>query len=506
MNKVSLFIGSLLLGLAVLYFIVGWYPLVPAFVVLGLAVITRKALEPLFMGCVVGFLMVPKYGDPQLIKNTFGYGEEKGLQFPLSMLAGLEDTIGRGMHNYGFIWLILIVMLYGGLVQLMVSSGGISQLVKTSGRYIKTKKHSLVMTFILGLVFFIDDYMNALTVSNTMRPITDKFKVSREKLAMMVSFVSTPITILVPISTWTIFYGSQLLAIDTVAASYSNPVSAFANTIPYNISAWVSLIVAVLIIWKAIPETRAIKRTEEKATHSYKVDEIQSNDPTENDKQGKLWYYIVPLVLLIFFSLLSYPTDWNAETFTLKGFTENIDALRGVATAFFATYVLYLLSGAIPFQHLTGSFIKGMEGMTFVLILLAFTFMLREVQGVLGFDQFVADKLGNLLNPRLLPATTFLAVGMISWATASSWGLYAIMVPLIALLANKSGANFWLVQGALASATVWGNSVCFYSDNRVLIAQATKADLIAYSLIQLPYQLLILVASVVLYLIAGFVF
>jgi Na+/H+ antiporter NhaC len=479
---------------------------VPAFVVLGLAVLTRKALEPLFVGCLVGFMMMPKYGNPQLVKIAFGYGVEKKLQFPLNILAGLEDTIGRGLHNYGFIWLILIVMLYGGLVQLLVSSGGISQLVKTSGRYIKTKKHSLVMTFILGLIFFIDDYMNALTVSNTMRPITDKFKVSREKLAMMVSFVSTPITILVPISTWTIFYGSQLLAIDTVAASYSNPVSAFANTIPYNISAWVSLIVAVLVIRKAIPETRAIKRTEEKAAHSYQVDEIQSSEPTANEMRGKLWYYIVPLVLLIFFSLLPYPTDWNAETFTLKGFTENIDALRGVATAFFATYVLYLLSGAIPFQHLTGSFIKGMEGMTFVLILLAFTFMLREVQGVLGFDQFVADKLGNLLNPRLLPAITFLAVGMISWATASSWGLYAIMVPLVALLAHKSGANFWLVQGALASATVWGNAVCFYSDNRVLIAQATKADLIAYSLIQLPYQLLILVASVLLYLLAGFVF
>ncbi len=144
--------------------------------------------------------------------------------------------------------------------------------------------------------------------------------------------------------------------------------------------------------------------------------------------------------------------------------------------------------------------------MTFVLILLAFTFMLREVQGVLGFDQFVVDKLGNLLNPQLLPAITFLVVGVISWATASSWGLYAIMVPLVALLAQKTGANFWLAQGALASATVWGNAVCFYSDNRVLIAQATKADLITYSLAQFPYQLLILVASVVLYLLAGFVF
>jgi Na+/H+ antiporter NhaC len=505
MNKVSYFIGSLLLGLAVFYFFIGWYPLVPAFVVLGLALLTRKALEPLFFGCVVGFFMMPKYGDPQLIKNTFGYGVEKGIQFPLNMLAGMEDTIGRGVHNYGFIWLILIVMLYGGLVQLMVSSGGVDQLVKASGRYIKSQKHSLVMTFVLGLVFFIDDYMNALAVGNTMRPITDKFKVSREKLAMMVSFVSTPITILVPISTWTIFYGSQLLAIDTVAVSYSNPVSAFANTIPYNISAWVSLLVAVLVIWKIIPDTKGIKSTEEKEPHSNQETELQINLPNANEKQGKLWYYIVPLVILIFFSLLPYPTSWNAETFTLKGFTENIDALRGVATAFFATYILYLFSGAISFKHLTNSFIKGMEGMTFVLILLAFTFMLREVQGVLGFDHFVADKLGNLVNPKLLPAIIFLAVSVISWATASSWGVYAIMVPLVSLLAQQSGANFWLAQGALASATVWGNAVCFYSDSRVLIAQATKADLIAYSIAQLPYQVLILVTSVLLYLLAGFI-
>ena len=504
MKKISLLFGSLLLGFALLFYFIEWYPLIPAFTVLGLATLMRKALEPLMIGCAVGFLMMPRYGDPQLVKTTFGFGVEKGLQFPLNMLAGLEDTISRGIHNYGFIWVILIVMLYGGFVQLLVSSGGISQLAKTSGRFIKTKKEALLLTFISGIIFFIDDYMNALTVCNSMKLITDKFKVSREKLAMMVSFISTPITILVPISTWTIFYGSQLLSINSVKASYSNPVSAFVNTIPFNFSAWISLLVAALVIWKVIPDFQGIRQAEERAAEAVKINEPVATHEVSG-RPGKLWYYFVPLAVLVFFSLFPYPTHWNAATFTIKGFTANIDALRGVATAFITTYVLYLFFRVIPFKHLTDSFMKGMEGMTFVLVLLAFTFMLKEVQGALGFDTFVVDKLGNLFNPRFLPALVFLAAGAISWATASSWGLYAILVPLVALLAQKTGANFWLVQGALASATVWGNAVCFYSDNRVLISQATKADLITYSLAQLPYQLLILAVSAVLYLAAGFI-
>ena len=503
MNRTSIIIGSILLALALLFFVIDWYALIPACIVLGLAIMTQKAMEPLIVGCSVGFLMIPIYGDPQIAKEVFGYGAEHGLGFPLNMLAALEDTIARDAHNYGLMWVILVCMLYGAFVQLLVSSGGINKLAKTSEKFVKTKRDSLIMTFVLSVVFFIDDYLNALTVGNTMRPITDKFKISREKLAMIMSLVCVPITIIIPISTWTIFYGAQLMTIDSVAAEFSNPINAFANTIIYNFSAWISLIVAVLVIWKVIPDFKGIKDAEQKMANLNYSDE-QEVGAKINNKKPKLWYFFIPLAVLMIFSVLPYPTEWSVELLSVKGFTANVDALRGVATAVVITYLLFLISGAVSFHSLSLNFIKGLESMTFVLVLLGFTYMLKEVQDVLGFNTFVSNKLGDLLNPQLLPAIIFLVVAVISWATASSWGIYAILVPLTAILCLNTGANFWLVQGALASGSVWGTAACFFADNRVLIAQATKTNMIVHSITQLPYQMIILVVSTILYLIVGY--
>lgn len=317
MNRISIVIGVILLALALLLFVIGWYALIPACIVLGLAIMTQKAMESLIVACSVGFIMIPIYGDPQIVKEVFGYGAEHGLSFPLNMLAALEDTIARYSHNYGLMLVIMVCMLYGAFVQLLVSSGGIKKLVKTSERFVKTKRDSLIMTFILSVVFFIDDYLNALTVGNTMRPITDKFKISREKLAMIISLVCVPITIIVPISTWTIFYGAQLMTIDSIAAEFSNPIGAFANTIIYNFSAWISLIMAILVIWNVIPDFKGIKDAEQK-TAKLKYSDEQEVDVKINNKKPKLWYFFIPLAVLMIFSILPYPTEWSTEMLSLK--------------------------------------------------------------------------------------------------------------------------------------------------------------------------------------------
>lgn len=168
------------------------------------------------------------------------------------------------------------------------------------------------------------------------------------------------------------------------------------------------------------------------------------------------------------------------------------------------TYLLFLVTGVMSFDKLSQNFIKGLESMTFVSALLVFMYMLKDVQNVLGFNAFLSNKLGNLINPQLLPAIIFLVVSVICWATASSWGVYVILVPLTVILSLNAGANFWLVQGALASGSVWGNSACFYADDRILVAQATKVNIIVHATTQLPYQLIILVSSTILYLIVGY--
>ncbi len=262
MKSISTIIGVALLFLAGLCYFINWHALVPAFTVLGIAIITRKALEPLIIGCAIGFILLANQGGSEEY-----FPEGKGMIFPLNMFDGMFTSIARDAHDQGLIWVILVCILYGAFVQLLNVSGGIQAVGRYSEAHVKSKKQSLIMTYFLSFFFFLDDYLSALSVGNTMRPITDKFGVSREKLALVLSFVCVPLTIIFPISTWTIFYGSQLTAIEGGVLNgagkvITSPIEAFLGTIPYNFSAWISLILGALVVFHLVPDSKGIKAAE----------------------------------------------------------------------------------------------------------------------------------------------------------------------------------------------------------------------------------------------------
>jgi tetracycline resistance efflux pump len=507
MKFISTIIGVALLFLAGLCFFIQCYALIPAFTVLGIAIITRKALEPLIIGCAMGFILLAMRGGS---KEYFPEGQ--GMIFPLNMFDGMFSSIARDAHDQGLIWVILVCILYGAFVQMLVASGGINAVGVYSSNHVKNKKQALIMTYFLSFFFFLDDYLSALSIGNTMRPITDKFGVSREKLALVLTFVCVPFTIIFPISTWTIFYGSQLVAIEGGVLNgagkvMTSPIEAFLHTIPYNFSAWISLALGALVVFQLIPDSKGIREAEANVNI---VDLAKINIKKKEPKKGKLIYFILPLSILIFCTIFPYPYDvdyWGNFTFSSEFIFGNIDAFRGIATACVATYLYYMMFGVIKFSKISSNFVKGMESITFVLTVLGFTYLLKDVQNALGFNEFVTTHLQGIgwLNGATLPFVVFTLVAWICWATGSNWGIYAILVPTTALLSHGFGANFWLVQGALASGTVWGAAACFFSDNRVLTAQSCKVDMMTHGISQFPYQLTIFVASSVLYLIAGFV-
>ena len=507
MKSISTIIGVGLLFLAGLCFFINWHALVPAFTVLGIAIITRKALEPLVIGCAMGFILLANQGG-----SAEYFPEGKGMIFPLNMFDGLFSSISRDAHDQGLIWVILVCILYGAFVQMVIASGGIKAVGKYSERHVKTKKQSLLMTYWVSFFFFLDDYFSALSVGNTMRPITDKFGVSRNKLALVLSFVCVPLTIIFPISTWTIFYGSQLTAIeggilDAKGVAITSPIEAFMHTIPYNFSAWVSLIMGALVVYELFPDFNGIKAAE----HNVVVAEKVVKPFRKDKKEGKMLYFLMPLLVLVFCTIFPYPFDfdyWGSGfTFSMDYIFGSIDALRGIATACVFTYLYFLVFKIVNFHKISNNFVKGLETITFVLAVLCFTYLLKDVQNALGFNEFVASHLQGIswLNGATLPFVVFALVAWICWATGSNWGIYAILVPTTALLSHTLGGNFWLTQGALASGTVWGAAACFFSDNRVLTAQSCKVDMMQHGISQFPYQMIIFGASSLLYLLAGFV-
>ena len=507
MKSVSTIIGVALLFLATLCYFIHWHALVPAFTVLGIAMITRKALEPLIIGCAIGFVLLAQHGG-----STEYFPEGKGMIFPLNMFDGMFTSIARDAHDQGLIWVILVCILYGAFVQLLNVSGGIKAVARYSENHVKNKKQSLIMTYFLSFFFFLDDYLSALSVGNTMRPITDKFGVSREKLALVLTMVCVPFTIIFPISTWTIFYGTQIVAIDggvldAAGVAITNPIQAFLGTIPYNFSAWISLIMGGLIVFQLIPDSKAIKLAE---ANVKPIEPAAVKIAKPNAKQGKLLYFILPILVLIWCTVFPYPFDmdyWGSFTFSSEYIFGSIDALRGIVTAVVFTYLYFLLFKVIKFNKISKHFVLGLETITFVLTVLGFTYLLKDVQNALGFNEFVVENLQGIswLNSATLPFIVFALVAWICWATGSNWGIYAILVPTTALLSHTLGANFWLVQGALASGTVWGAAACFFSDNRVLTAQSCKVNMMQHGISQFPYQLVIFAVSSILYLLAGFV-
>lgn len=505
MKSISIIIGVALLFLASLFYFNDSYALVPAFVVLGIAIISRKALEPLIIGCAVGFGLLTKVGGS---KEYFPEGE--GLIFPLNMFDGMFSSIARDAHDQGLIWVILVCILYGAFVQLLSASGGIKAVAAYSQKHVTTKKGSLIMAYFLSFFFFLDDYLSALSVGNTMRPITDKFGVSREKLALVLSFVCVPFTIIFPISTWTIFYGSQLVNVKGLVGAdgkpYDGAIEAFVNTIPYNFSAWISLILGALVVFHLVPDLKLIRQAESEVV----IPEVNLELPRKNGKKGKLSYFILPLSVLVWCTIFPYPWDmeyWGSLDFSTQTIFGSIDALRGIATAVVFTYCYFLIFKVNKFNKISKNFVIGLETITFVLTVLGFTYLLKDVQNALGFNEFVAENLQGIswLNGATLPVIVFGLVAWICWATGSNWGIYAILVPTTALLSQKLGADFWLTQGALASGTVWGAAACFFSDNRVLTAQSCKVDMMKHGISQFPYQLIIFSISIVMYLVAGFV-
>lgn len=458
------------------------YSLVPGITVLTLAVITKKALEPLIVGCVVGYTLLT------FLKPELG-------SFPENFIHGLKQIIAKN-PNSELIWVILVCILYGSFVQLVVSSGGVDAIGAYSRRFIKTKKQSLIMTYWLGFIFFLDDYLNVLAVGNTMKGITDQFQISREKLAYVISLVCVPITVIIPLSTWSIFYGTQLINANVIDTS--NPILAFMYTIPYNFSAWISLLLGLLVVYEFVPNFGKIKIAEKQVQNS--INKTFVTDEHIENKKGKIYHFVLPLFVLIFFTIFQFK-DWH--TLTIYNFHDNIDALRGIMIAVAFTYILNWSTGAMSLDQASSNFVKGLETIVFVLAVLTMAYLLKDIQSKLGFNTLVEDALKSILSKKFLPMIIFMFVGFISFSTGSNWGVYAILVPVVSALAISVGANIWLTQGALVSATVWGAAACFFSDNRVLTAQSTQTNMMSHAVSQFTPQLIIYALSSILYLIFG---
>ena len=451
----------------------GAIALIPPAVVIILAIKQRTSFEPLLIGCLVGYTIIGFHDHTNVFTN-------------------FVDSFEKVMGSRDSVWVILVCGLYGSLIGLMVRSGGTFKFGEWALERIKTQKSALMGTWALGLFIFLDDYLSALTVGISMRKITDAFKIPREKLAYIVNTTAPPWCVIVPISTWTIFIGN-ILETSHVAAK-GQGLSTYWRMIPFVSYGYVSVLIIPMFIYGVFPWFGRIKKADIRATETGQLVASEFNGTASidvkamnPDKQSKVIYFLLPIIILL------------AATIYF-----DIDALKGVMVAVAFTFIYYLVIKLGTFSQLSETMFGGFSSMLYALAILMMSYVLKDVNDKMGLTQYVLHSASPYLNREFLPVIVFISLSLISVTTGSSWGLYAIAIPLVVPLAQHFGSNVLLNCGAVISAGVFGANACLYSDATVLTAQSTECNNLDHGLSQLPYALIAFSISAAVYVLLGF--
>ncbi|GAA3710922.1 Na+/H+ antiporter NhaC family protein [Oceanisphaera sediminis] len=425
----------------------GLFALVPTLVVLGLALLTRRTLEPLLAGALAGFALI----EPERTLHNF-------------VASTLEVMQGPIMG-----WLILVCGLLGSLIALLQFSGATLAFSDALGKYVKRRSHALVASWLLGIAIFIDDYLNALTVSTAMRKLSDKLKISRDMLAYVVDSTSAPVCLLIPFSTWVIYLAGLIEANGLVPKGEG--FNYYLSLLPYLVYPWVALLMVPLVAYGVIPLFGYMKKAEQECLEG-------KNAPVEEDEPGhlqppRLVNFIMPVLTLLL-------ATWYFD----------IDALMGVGCALVVSLVLYRLQGLASLPRLFDEIIQGMATMLLPLGIVFAAFVLQAVNEQLGLAPYLIDTITPYMNARWLPALSFLVLAGLTFATGSFWGVYAIAFPIMIPLAQALDANMALTLGALVSAGAFGSHACFFGDSTVISARGCGISPMQHALSQLPYTLI----------------
>ncbi len=435
--------------------------LIPPVVVLTLALLSRRPIFSLLAGTLAGLLLLGPVGAV-------------GNFAAISVKVMMDETIA---------WLILVCGFFGALIALLVRAGGALAFGKLALRYTRGARSSLLMTWLLGLLIFVDDYLNALTVGETMKRVTDRFGISREMLAYVVDSTAAPVCVLVPFSTWAVFF-SGLLENNGVAAAGAG-IDIFIGAIPYMFYAWAAVLTVPLVATGVIPalgpmqkaqqrmQSRALGEHHDDVALTFKARNLEAEFEAAEPRVLRLSNFLVPIVSLVLFT-------WYFD----------IDVWRGLIVSIAITLPYYWSQRLLGFGESLDVMLDGFKTMIPAIGTVVAAFIFKEVCDQLMLPQYVVESLAPLMSAQALPVLVFVSMAALAFATGSSWGIFAVTIPIVVPMAEALAVDMPLVIGALLSASAFGSQACFYSDSTVLAAQGAGCHVIDHAVTQLPYALM----------------
>lgn len=450
---------------------IGFFALIPALFLIVYIFTTKRILEALILATLMCFI----FADRTHFLSEFNTG--------LTSVMMDEDTG----------WLIIVCGLMGSIIKLIEKTGGSLAFGKFVAKHSKSRVGTLLWTYLLGIIIFIDDYLNSLTVGSCMAPITDKHKVSREELTYIVDSTAAPICVILPISTWAVF-ASRLFVANGLTKE-ENSLLYFIKTIPFNFYAWAALIIVLLFILRVIPPIGRMKKADNRVKNggpvappgSEKID-IRGNS-NETCTDGKMIDFLLPIACLVLATIFS-----------------GIDMQKGVIITLGFMFVLYVSRGLMTAQEFADYCIEGLKNMLLPLILMVLAFLFSYASSRIQFTQTIIQGVLPVMEkiPQLMPLLIFIILGITEFITGTNWGLYIIALPIVIPLAQAVGVNPVLAVSAVLSAGVFGSHICFYSDATIISSSACGCDNFEHGISQMPYGFIGAGISMILFTIAGF--
>lgn len=460
-----------------------FWALVPALVAIILALVSKEVYSSLFVGIVVGGLLLCQGSGSGFFDAVFKNG----------LIAKVADP-----YNVGI--LVFLVML-GAMVALMNRAGGSAAFGNWAKTHIKSKIGAQIATICFGILIFIDDYFNCLTVGSVMRPVTDRFKVSHEKLSYLIDSTAAPICIIAPISSWAAAVSGFVEGEDGLTL--------FIKAIPFNFYALLTIFTLFLVVlWNV--NIGPMK--------NYEVDEesdarLEALDLMET--KGRVLDLVMPIVSLIVFCVLGmiYTGGYFASGDAAKGFVDafaSSDASVGLAIgsfgAFIFTVCFYMSRRVLRFNHCMACLPDGFKAMVPAILILALAWTLKGTTDALGAKEFVAGlvKGGASGFMNFMPAIIFVIAAFLAFATGTSWGTFGILIPIV--VAAFGGVDYSLMIisiSACMAGAVCGDHSSPISDTTIMASAGAECHHMNHVNTQIPYVLVVAAISFVSYIVAG---
>ena len=466
-----------------------FWALIPPVVAIALALITKEVYSSLFVGILVGALFYSGFSFEGTVTHIFQGG----------IISVLSDE-----YNVG---ILVFLVILGAMVALMNRAGGSAAFGRWAGEHIKTRVGAQLATVVLGVLIFIDDYFNCLTVGSVMRPVTDKHNVSRAKLAYLIDSTAAPICIIAPISSWA--------AAVTGFVKGEDGFSIFIKAIPYNFYALLTIVMMIAIVTMKI-DYGPMKIHEDNAK---KGDIYTTPDrPYENastevvNHSGKVIDLVIPILSLIVCCVIGmiYTGGFFDGRDFVTAFSKSDASVGLVLGSFFAlviTIVLYMIRRVLSFSDCMSCIPEGFKAMVPAIMILTFAWTLKAMTDSLGaavyVEGLVKSSAGSFMN--FLPAVIFLIGCLLAFATGTSWGTFGILIPIVVqAFANDPELMIISISACMAGA-VCGDHCSPISDTTIMASAGARSNHVNHVSTQLPYAMTAAAVTFVTYIVAGFV-